>query len=452
MGGGASRAEHYELIVAKNAEAFSRQTKLSNAAPVLGSKAASIAALQKQKSSRKSFTNLNSAQVAATNDSSTSDTAKTPQKFARAKTMISLSGAGASSPSSATIRVSCKIPWILKEASIHSSSASTNLEFGKIIGEGLMGTVSVARLTTAQPPVYVAVKSISKSYIARHNDYRHVNNERELLAQMTSPFCIRLFGTYQDDIYIHLITEYVAGGELFRRLSKKSSFPPEVAKFYVCEIYAAINHVQSLGYVYRDLKPENVLLDEYGHCKLVDFGFATKPNADGQCLTNVGTPAYLSPEQLNGKFTRGYTKIVDWWSLGVLLYELLTGITPFCKNFKDSPYEIYLRVLKGKIRFPRQVKGEARDLIEKLLHADVQTRLVDPKEIKHHVYFSNVDWNAVLQKRVVPPFVPRLTPETMGDDHYFDNLGTLPQKVEKLSKQKSVQNVARMYSAELEGF
>lgn len=239
---------------------------------------------------------------------------------------------------------------------------------------------------------------------------------------MTSPFCIRLFGTFQDDNHIHFVLEFAAGGELFRRLSKKQYFPPNTAKFYLCEVFLAVWHVQSLGFVYRDLKPENVMLDEYGHCKLVDFGFSTRPNEHGMCLTNVGTPAYLSPEQLNGKFTQGYTSIVDWWSLGVLLYELMTGVTPFCKNFSESPYEIYLRVLKGKIKFPRSFNSSAKDLVSSLLHADLSTRLVDPKQIKSHPYFNDVDWEAVANRQILPPFVPRLAEE--GDMMHFDDYGT----------------------------
>lgn len=287
-----------------------------------------------------------------------------------------------------------------------TATAGGRITYGGIIGKGLMGTVRVCELDSGK---FVAVKSISKKYVKKHNDLRHVTAERDILRAMTSPFCIRLFGTYQDSDYVHLVMEYAPGGELFRRITRRESFSSEVAKFYTAEVFLALVHVHSLGYVFRDLKPENVMLDEYGHCKLVDFGFAREPNGDGLCTTNVGTPAYLSPEQLNGKFTQGYTKIVDWWALGVFLYELLASKTPFCNNFNESAFEIYSRVLAGKIKFPSSKFGAAsKDLVSSLLHGDVKRRLVDPRGIEKHGFFADVDWTAVQNRQVIPPFTPRL--------------------------------------------
>eukprot|EP01034_Spumella_vulgaris_P029357 gene29357-36399_t len=133
--------------------------------------------------------------------------------------------------------------------------------------------------------------------------------------------------------------QYVPGGELFRRLEKKSHFSPEVAKFYVSELFLAIERIQAMGFCYRDLKPENVMIDEEGHCKLVDFGLATVVNKEtGKMHTTCGTPAYQSPEQLNGKHTQGYTSVIDWWSLGILLYELLTGYhyRNYAQNYEEG--------------------------------------------------------------------------------------------------------------------
>ena len=155
------------------------------------------------------------------------------------------------------------------------------------------------------------------------------------------------------------------------------------------------------------------MLDEYGHCKLIDFGFAMTPNdATGLCTTNVGTPAYLSPEQLNGKFTQGYSKIVDWWALGIFLYELLTSKTPFCNSFSESSFEIYTRVLNGKIKYPgKKFTPESKALVSALLHPDVKRRLVDPRLIEKHAFFADVDWKAVGNRQVIPPFTPRLPTE-----------------------------------------
>lgn len=345
------------------------------------------------------------------------------QKSLRARSNSSVGSSSFGGGSSGGLQFSTKVPWLVKKMSPRTASSIESFDFknDQVLGVGLMGTVRLARCVNHTQPAYVAVKSIRKDYIAKHNDQRHVNNERDILTLLTSPFCIHLLGTFQDSEHIYFTMEYAAGGELFRRINRKNGFSPNAAKFYLCEVFLAISHVQNLGYVYRDLKPENVMLDEFGHCKLVDFGFCTRPNESGMCLTNVGTPAYLSPEQLNGKFTNGYTSIVDWWSLGVLLYELLTGKTPFCKSNSESHYEIYLRVLKGKISYPRGFASSAKELINSLLHADVETRLCDPTKIKQHSFFADVDWRAVETLQIVPPFVPKLSEP--GDMLHFDDFG-----------------------------
>lgn len=279
-----------------------------------------------------------------------------------------------------------------------------------------MGTVRVVKTKSDK---YFALKSMRKDSVIRHHDQRHVESEKHILNSLHCSFCVKLFATFQDKHHLYLALEFAPGGELFHRLGRKKSFPPEVAKFYISEIFVALEHVQSLGFVYRDLKPENVLLDEEGHCKLVDFGFSTDASAStgGKMHTLCGTPAYLSPEQLDGKFTNGYTKIVDWWSFGVLLYELRTGKTPFCRHDSDSHYEIFLRVLKKRISFPFRFDASSKELIASLCHPDLDKRLSEPGSIKRHPYFG-VAWSAVAERRLVPPFVPRI--KDAGDCHYFD--------------------------------
>jgi len=343
----------------------------------------------------------------------------------KSESALGLIGAGGSpSGKKSAVEVSRKLPWLLKNASLNGSQAN-NFESGRVIGTGLMGTVRIAKLKDAN--LYLAIKSVRKDYILKHNDERHLQNERSLMLLCTSPFCIKLFGTFQDTNNVCFAMELAVGGELFRRLNKKETLGPNTAKFYVTEIFAALEHIHSLGYVYRDLKPENVLLDEEGHCKLVDFGFSTIPDASGMMRTFCGTPAYLSPEQLNGKFTGGYTKVVDWWSLGVLLFELMTGLTPFCKNNREGHYEIYLRILKTKIAFPRNFDASSKELIQSLCHADMAKRLCDVEKIKVHSYFE-IDWALVNQRRMIPPFVPRVK-DVSDRDHYFDDYGRdVPQK------------------------
>ncbi len=139
-----------------------------------------------------------------------------------------------------------------------------------------MGTVSIAKTKADQK--FLVFKSMSKKHVVKTDSFRHVANEKNILNTVVSSFCVKLFGTYQDKNYIYFAMEYVPGGELFRRLEKKKRFTPEVAKFYASEVFLALEHIQSLGCCYRDLKPENVLIDEEGHIKIVDFGLATVVN------------------------------------------------------------------------------------------------------------------------------------------------------------------------------
>ena len=182
--------------------------------------------------------------------------------------------------------------------------------------------------------------------------------------------------------------ELVPGGELFQRLRKVGRMHPNEARFYTTETFSALYHIQSLGYCYRDLKPENVMIDAEGHSKLIDFGFSTRPDRDGLMRTVVGTPVYLSPEQLNGKFTNGYTSCCDFWSLGIFLFELLTGRTPYSRDLHDTQHEVYLRILSSRgVPFPRGFDRKAKSFISLLCQKDLTKRLWKPEEIRHNKYF-----------------------------------------------------------------
>ena len=187
---------------------------------------------------------------------------------------------------------------------------------------------------------------------------------------------------------MYFAMELVPGGELFQRLRKVGRMHPNEARFYTLETFSALYHIQSLGYCYRDLKPENVMIDAEGHCKLIDFGFSTRPDRDGLMRTVVGTPVYLSPEQLNGKFTNGYTSCCDFWSLGIFLFELLTGRTPYSRDLHDTQHEVYLRILSSRgVPFPRGFDRKAKSFISSLCQKDITKRLWRPEEIRHNKYF-----------------------------------------------------------------
>lgn len=319
--------------------------------------------------------------------------------------------------------------WIAKDLNPGPACNPNKFESGRVIGTGLMGQVRIAKWK--KDNTWCVLKAIRKDYVTRHNDGRHIQNERRILNELDHPFIVRLFGTFQDAKRIYFILEYVPGGELFSRLQKKDRFSANIARFYLSEICLVLEYIHECGLAYRDLKPENILIDEDGHSKVIDFGFSRDCGPEERMKTQVGTPAYLSPEQLDGKFTGGYTRNVDWWSFGIITYELATGKTPFCRSNKESPFAIYTRVQKGKMSFPRHYDAEAKDMTKKLLTADMSKRLVAPERIKEHKFFEGIDFDAVYERRVVPPHVPKIGEP--GDCHYFDEYGEPPDNPDKNS-------------------
>lgn len=337
-----------------------------------------------------------------------------------------------SQPSTRLTAIAPRLNWLAKNLSSNHTELG-DFDLGRTLGKGLMGTVRLAK--TKEIKGYLAMKIISKSYIFKHKDERHINNERKIMMEINSSFCVKLFVTFQDQLNIYFAMEYVPGGELYQRLVKCEKLDPNDAQFYLWEIFSALQHLHSLGYVYRDLKPENVMIDAEGHCKLIDFGFSTRPDKQGLMRTALGTPQYLSPEQLNGKFTGGYTSVVDWWSLGIFLFELLTGRTPFSKSTKDTHHEVYLRILKGKgVPFPWNFDPLSKHFITELCQQDLTRRLCDPIHIIRHDYFARpavqkkgaptigFNWDKVEDRLLVPPYVPRLYNEKEGDVKYFDSV------------------------------
>uniref|UniRef100_G1NPF4 Protein kinase domain-containing protein n=1 Tax=Meleagris gallopavo TaxID=9103 RepID=G1NPF4_MELGA len=194
---------------------------------------------------------------------------------------------------------------------------------------------------------YFALKVMSIPDVIRLKQEQHVHNEKSVLKEVNHPFLIRLFWTYHDERFLYMLMEYVPGGELFSYLRNMGRFNNSTGLFYSTEIICAIEYLHSKEIVYRDLKPENILLDKEGHIKLTDFGFAKK--LVDRTWTLCGTPEYLAPEVIQSK---GHGRAVDWWALGILIFEMLSGFPPF---FDDNPFGIYQKILAGKIDFPRHL-------------------------------------------------------------------------------------------------
>lgn len=286
------------------------------------------------------------------------------------------------------------------------------LELLTTVGTGTFGRVIVVRHKATHD--FYALKIMSIMEVLRLKQTEHVKNEKDILQQVNHPFIINLYWTCHSDRFLYMLLEFVCGGELFSYLRNSVRFPNETANFFAAEIVSALEYLHSFSIIYRDLKPENLLLDRQGHVRICDFGFAKK--VYDRTWTLCGTPEYLAPEIIQGK---GHHKAVDWWALGILMYEMLAGYPPF---YDENPFQIYQKILNGKIDWPRYIDLVAKDLIRKLLVSDrtkrIGTMKNGPEDVKRHKWFKGIDWEGVLQKKLVPPIVPKTAHE--GDTKNFD--------------------------------
>lgn len=242
---------------------------------------------------------------------------------------------------------------------------------------------------------------------------------------MDHPYIIKLKGSFKDSKYVYLLLEYIWGGELFRLLRSEWRFINDVALFYITEIAWALEYIHSLDIAYRDLKPENLLIDKEGHLKITDFGFA-KIVRD-KTYTLWGTPEYLAPEIIQNN---GHDKNVDWWALGILIFEFLAGYPPF---YDENPWEIYKKIIDGYFEFPANIETKAKDLIKHLLKVDPTKRLgngpTGSSDVKKHKWFRGVDWDLVKNREIPPPWVPSMTGE--DDTQYYDEYPDSTDPVEE---------------------
>merc|ERR1712173_296897 len=221
---------------------------------------------------------------------------------------------------------------------------------------------------------------------------------------MGSPFLVNLVATYKDKLRVYFLLDVCLGGELFTILRKKRSFPEATARFYAGCVIEAFDYMHSLEVIYRDLKPENLVLDNRGYLKITDFGFAKK--CEDKTFTLCGTPDYLAPETVTGQ---GHGRAVDWWCLGVLVYELLSSFPPF---FDDEPMGTYRKIIQGKFKFPKYFSSDARDLIARLLRTRPTKRLAVMKggadNIRNHSWYKGFNWPALKEGSVDAPYMPEV--------------------------------------------
>ncbi|RKP36751.1 kinase-like protein [Dimargaris cristalligena] len=282
----------------------------------------------------------------------------------------------------------------------------------RTLGTGSFGRVRLVQYKPTRQ--FYAMKVLKKTEVVRAKQVEHVNNERDLLSACSSPFLVTLLGAFQDNINLYMVLEYVVGGELFTYLRKYQRFPPQVAKFYTGEVVLAFEYLHSMDIIYRDLKPENVLIDSRGHVKLTDFGFAK--HVPDITWTLCGTPDYLAPEIIQSK---GYGKAVDWYSLGVLIFEMLAGYPPF---YDEDHFKLYEKILAGRIGWPSQFDPLAKDLVRRLLTPDLSKRFGNLKggsqDIKNHRWLMEIDWAKLYNRQIPAPLIPQVS--HTGDPSNFD--------------------------------
>jgi len=299
-----------------------------------------------------------------------------------------------------------------------------SLKQGTTLGTGTFGRVRLSKLADeaasmvpaellSDPratlkgalPKHFALKIMKKHEVVRLKQVEHIRNEKEILQSINHPFLVTLYAVAQDQKNLYMLLEFIIGGELFTHLRKAGKFENEHGRFYAAQITLGLQylHEEADGcIVYRDLKPENLLIDKHGYIKVTDFGFAKR--IEDRTWTLCGTPEYLAPEIIQSK---GHGKAVDWWAVGVLIYEMLAGYPPF---YDENPFGIYQLILAGKIEFPRFVETHARDLVRKLLTADRAKRLGNLRgggdDVRKHKWFRGLDFMKLFHRQLEAPFVP----------------------------------------------
>mmetsp|Transcript_17003 Transcript_17003/g.25138 ORF Transcript_17003/g.25138 Transcript_17003/m.25138 type:complete len:700 (+) Transcript_17003:125-2224(+) len=291
-----------------------------------------------------------------------------------------------------------------------------DFEAVRVIGKGSFGKVTLVRKNNTKK--LYAMKVLAKAHLEKNKQIEHTRTERRVLGCINHPFIVSMHYAWTTTTKVYFVLDYCPGGELFFHLSQRKKLPEYMARFYSAEIALALEHLHDNDIVYRDLKPENIILDYEGHVKLADFGLA-KTGVHG-CASGAnslcGTPEYLSPEILNRK---GHGTSVDWWSLGMVLYEMLTGLPPW---YTTDRKKLFHRLRNAPLTFPYFVSHQAADVIGGFLIRDPTERLGAKgfDEIRDNKFFKCIDWFALVRGEVKPPFNPCRAKHAVTDTRNFD--------------------------------
>jgi len=264
-----------------------------------------------------------------------------------------------------------------------------------------------------------ALKAIKKFQIVELGQQEHIVNEKNVMLLLSHPFLVNLRATYKDKYKVYFLLDVCLGGELFSILRKNRCFNEATSRFYTACVVEAFDYMHGINVIYRDLKPENLVLDDKGYLKVTDFGFAKQ--ITGKTYTLCGTPDYLAPEIVIGQ---GHGKAVDWWTLGILIYEMLASFPPF---FDDETLQTYRKIVKGKVKFPRFFTKPSRDIIKGFLKVKPTKRLGiqgmgDVSRIRNHEWFvaNDFNWDNLRNFKAKPPIRPKV--KSIDDISNFDKI------------------------------
>jgi serum/glucocorticoid-regulated kinase 2 len=285
----------------------------------------------------------------------------------------------------------------------------------RVIGRGSFGKVCLVEYLPTHETY--AMKSLKKDLLIEQEQIENTLLEKEILQTIDYPLLCGLVFCFQTEERIYFVMPFLSGGELFQHLRKIRTFDENRVRFYGAQIALALEYLHSKGIVYRDLKPENILMDDKGYLRLADFGMAKKLKDDEKAMSFCGTPEYLAPEIIT---MEGHDKNADWWSFGILLFEMLCGLPPFYVENLDKMYDM---IKTSAVRFPKKINlsEDAKDVIRKLLEKNPKKRLGSQngiEDIRKHPFFADIDFDLIVQKKIPAPFIPELANDT--DVQYFD--------------------------------
>ncbi|XP_020283793.1 cAMP-dependent protein kinase catalytic subunit-like [Pseudomyrmex gracilis] len=297
----------------------------------------------------------------------------------------------------------------------------------RTLGTGAFGRVILVKYKPTS--TYYAMKMLDKAKIVKMKQVDHARNEKRILQSISFPFTVFMKFCFKDNSYLYMVLPFVNGGEMFTHLRRMGKFDESLARFYAAQVVLALEYLHHCSLIYRDLKPENILIQNTGYIMMTDFGFCKMLN-NGRAWTLCGTPEYLAPEVI---LSKGYNKAIDWWSFGVLIYEMNAGYPPF---YSRDPIKIYEKIVAGKYKFAHHFGDELRDIIKNILQVDITRRYGNLKDgsmdIKKHRWFKSIDWIEIYHQKVTPSFIPHC--ESPGDTSHFDQYDEVMHQIASIDQ------------------